>query len=54
MGEDVLKSIGELERVDVPQPELDVRVDDQLGESKDFTTQVEGVPESRLFAFFGR
>lgn len=48
MSEHVLQSIGELERIDIAQSELNVRVDDELRETEDFSTQVERVSESRL------
>ena len=35
-------------------PVLHVAVDDQFGETQDFPTQVEGVPEPRLLALLGR
>lgn len=54
VGEHVLKTVGELERVDVAQTELDVGVDDELGETQDLSDQVEGVSESRLFSLLGR
>jgi hypothetical protein len=37
VGKDILKCIGELESVDVPKPELDVCIHDELSETKDFT-----------------
>ena len=46
MCEDVLESIGELERVDVAKTELDVGVDDKLRQAQDLATQVEGVSET--------
>lgn len=49
-----LKSVGELERVDVAEAVLDVRVDDELGEAEDLATEVEGVSEARLLALLGR
>ena len=48
--EDVLQSVRELERVDVSKTILHVTVDDQLGQSQDLATQVEGVPEARLLS----
>jgi hypothetical protein len=50
VGEHELKTIGELEGVDVAEAVLDVRVDDELGQAKDLATEVEGVSEARLFA----
>ena len=46
MSKDVLQCIGELERVDVSKSELDVCVDDELRQPKNFTAQVEGVSET--------
>jgi hypothetical protein len=46
VGKHVLQSIGQLECVDVSESELDVRVDNELGETQDFSTQVESVSES--------
>lgn len=48
MREDVLKSIGQLESIDVAETVLHVRIDDKLCETQDLTTQVEGVSETRL------
>lgn len=48
MGEHVLQTVCKLESIDVAQSKLDVGVHDKLGESKDLSTQVEGVSESRL------
>ena len=38
MREDILQRVGELEGVDVAQTVLHVSVDDELGETKNFTT----------------
>ena len=46
MCEDVLESIGELERVDIAQAELDIGVDDKLCQAQDLATQVECVSET--------
>jgi len=54
VSESELKTIGELESVDVSESILNVRVDDEFRESKDFSTQVESVSESRLLSFFRR
>lgn len=39
--ENVLQTVGQLERVNVVQAILDVRVDDQLSQAEDFATQME-------------
>lgn len=49
----VLQTICKLEGVDVTQAELDVGVDNKLGKTKDLSTQVEGVSESRLLSLLG-
>lgn len=36
MGEYVLQAVGQLERIDVVQPVLDVRVHNQLGQPENF------------------
>ena len=46
MRENVLKRISELECIDVTKTVLDVSIDDKLGKTQDFTTQVESVSES--------
>ena len=46
VSEDVLQRIGQLERVDVAETELDVCVDDELRQTKDLTAQMEGVSEA--------
>lgn len=54
MCKDVLDSIRQLEGVDVSKSELDVRVDNELCETQDFTTQVERISETRLLALLRR
>lgn len=49
MGEYVLNTVGKLKCVDISQAVLDMGVNDEFGEAQDFTTQVEGVTEARLF-----
>ena len=51
---DVLDSIGELEGIDVAQTELDMSIDDELGETEDFTTKMERVSETRLLTLLCR
>lgn len=41
VSEHVLETIGELEGVDVPKPELNVDVDDELGETKDLSAKMD-------------
>lgn len=38
MGEDVLDSIGELEGVDIAETVLNVGINNELGQTKDFST----------------
>lgn len=52
MSEDVLDGIGELEGIDVSETVLNVGVNDELSQTKDFSTQVEGVSEARFLSFF--
>ena len=54
VGEGELQSIGELEGVDVSESVLNVRVDDELGETENLSTEMEGVSESRLLSFLRR
>lgn len=54
MSEDILQSIGQLEGVDVPKAELDVSVHDQLGQSENFSAQMEGIAEAGFLAFLRR
>jgi hypothetical protein len=54
VSKDVLECVCELEGVDVAEAVLDVGVDNELRETKDFTTQMEGVSETRLLALLGR
>ena len=54
VGEQVLQSIRKLESIDVSKSELDVRVDDELGQPQDFSTQVEGVSKSGSLSLLGR
>lgn len=37
----VLETVGELEGIDVSQPELNVNVDDELGETKDLSAEMD-------------
>lgn len=41
VGENVLQTVGQLECVHIVQAVLNVRVDDQFGESQDLATQME-------------
>lgn len=41
MGEHVLETVGELERVNVAESELDVHIHDELGETKDLSAQMD-------------
>jgi hypothetical protein len=54
VSKDVLECVCELEGVDVAETVLNVGVDHELRETKDFTTQMEGVSETRLLALLGR
>ena len=46
MGEDVLDGISELEGVDISETVLNMSVNDELREAKNFSAQVEGVSEA--------
>lgn len=46
MGEDILNSISELEGVDIPQTVLNVSINDELGQTKNFSAQVEGISKT--------
>jgi hypothetical protein len=48
----ILKGIRELEGVNIPKPVLDMGIDDKLRQAKNFSTQVESIPESRLLPLF--
>ena len=54
VSEEILQPVRKLESVDVTKSELDVGVDDELGQSQDFSTKVEGVSESGSLSLFGR
>jgi pyrimidine operon attenuation protein/uracil phosphoribosyltransferase len=49
--EDVLESVRKLEGVDVTETELDMRVDNELSQPQNLTTEMESVSETRLLAF---
>jgi hypothetical protein len=49
-----LQTVSKLESVDVSKAVLDVRVDDELGETEDLSTQMERVSEAGLLALLGR
>ena len=54
MSEDTLNGIGELEGIDIAETVLNVGVNDKLGRTKDFSTQVEGVSETGFLSFLCR
>ena len=54
VGKGVLQTISQLESIHVTKAILDVGVNYQFGESKNFTTQVEGVAETRLLPLLQR
>jgi hypothetical protein len=47
-----LEGIGELKRVNISKPILDMGVDDKLCQAKNFSTQVESIPKTRLLLLF--
>lgn len=49
MSEDILQCIRELESINIAETELNMGIDHELGEAKNFTTQVESISETRLF-----
>jgi hypothetical protein len=52
VSEDILQCISELESIDIAETELDMSIDDELSEAKNFTTQMESISKARLFALF--
>ena len=54
MCEDVLDGNGKLEGVDISEAILDMGVNNELGQTKDFSAQVERVSEARLFSLLCR
>ena len=54
MGEDVLDSIGELESVDISETVLDVCINDEFGQAKNFSAQVESISKARFLSFLCR
>jgi hypothetical protein len=54
VGKHVLQSIGELESVYITKSELNMRVDNELGQSKNLSTEMEGVSETGSLSLFGR
>ena len=48
----ILEGIGELKRVNISKPILDMGVDDKLCQAKNFSTQVESIPKTRLLPLF--
>lgn len=53
MREDILKCVGQLESIDVAQAELNMRIHDELGETKNFSAQMERVSEAGFLALLG-
>jgi hypothetical protein len=54
MTEGVLDGIGELEGIDIAQTVLNVGVNNELSQTKNFSTQVEGVSEAGFLSFLSR
>jgi len=52
MRENILKSIRELEGVNVTKTVLDMGVNDEFRQAKNFSTQVESIPKARLLSLF--
>jgi hypothetical protein len=52
MCENVLQGVSQLEGIDITETELDVCVNDEFGEAKDFAAEVKGVSESRFLSLF--
>jgi hypothetical protein len=50
--EDILKSIRELEGVNIAKPILDMGINDKLRQAQNFSTQVESIPETGLLPLF--
>ena len=48
----ILEGIGKLKRVNISKPILDMGVDDKLCQVKNFSTQVESIPKTRLLPLF--
>jgi len=53
MSKDILQTICELECLDITQPILYMRVNDQLGKSQDLPAEVEGITEAGLLSLLG-
>jgi hypothetical protein len=54
VGEDILNGIGELEGIHVSETILNMSVDDKFSQTKNFSTQVEGVSETRFLPLLCR
>ena len=54
MSEDVLDGIGKLEGIDIAETVLDVGIHNKLGQTKNFSTQVEGISEAGFLSFLSR
>jgi hypothetical protein len=53
VSKDVLQTIGQLKGINITKAILNVRVHNDLGETKNFTAQVEGVTKTALLALLG-
>lgn len=53
MGVEILKTVGQLEGVDVSEPKLHIAVDSQFDDSEYLSAQMEGVAEPRPFPLLG-
>lgn len=54
VGKHVLQTICKLEGIHITKSELNVGVDNELGQSQNFSTKMEGVSESGSLSLFGR
>jgi len=54
MRKDILQRIRQLECVHITKTELNMRIHDKFGETKNFTTKMEGIAETGLLSLFGR
>jgi hypothetical protein len=50
MCKDILEGIRELESVDIAKTELDVSINNKFRQTKNFTTEMERIPEAGLLA----
>ena len=54
MSKDILQGVRELEGIHIAETELHMSIDDELGKTKNFSTEMERISETRLLPLLRR